>query len=59
MAYRKPTEYVCPSCKIKNMDDTCDGFYECDECGHIISDPTKDKRHSLTSVNTNKNISHN
>jgi len=38
-SYRKPTEYVCPECGIKNMDDTCDGFFECDECGNIISAP--------------------
>lgn len=38
MGYRKPADFECPECGT-NMDDTCDGFYECDECGNIISAP--------------------
>lgn len=41
MGYRKPADYLCPICKIQNMDDTCDGFYECDECGHICEIPAQ------------------
>lgn len=39
MGYRKPTDYQCPECGIQDMDDTCDGFYVCDECGNVISAP--------------------
>jgi len=39
MSYRKPTDYLCPECGIQNMDDTCDGFYQCDECGYICEAP--------------------
>lgn len=35
VGYRKPTDFECPECGT-NMDDTCDGFYVCDECGNII-----------------------
>lgn len=43
MTYKKPTSYICPNCNNQHMVDTCDGFYNCEECGNTIGDPTLNK----------------